>query len=116
MADWLDGRGLFVCHERPMLSQLASGVFTVTDVERGRRVRTSWSRGDCCRWAYATQFRGCSVKPGNKHGNTLDGFDTVLGYFVDYACGAGYEVDGSQVDASAIVVLVTSFGPKGYLF
>ena len=42
----------------------------------------------------------------------MDGFAAVLRYFTDYACGAVYEVGGSAVDITA-VVLITSFGPSG---
>lgn len=115
VADWLEARELFVYHERTMPGQSARGVFTVAGVERGRHPDLLVQGEITAAGRTLGNFVAVEVKPGNKHRDVLDGFDAVLGYFVDYACGAKYEIDGSQVDVSAIV-LVTSFGPKGYLF
>lgn len=116
VASWLEARGLRVFHERRLPQDSRRGVFTVRGVERGRHPDllvqgTLTAAGRTLLGA----FVAVEVKPGNKHHHILDGFDAVLGYFLDYACGARYEVEGTQRDIAAIV-LVTSFGPKGYLF
>jgi len=103
-------------HERRIGDRAPKGIFSVRGVQRGRHPDLLV----CGQLSAAGRsIPGCyvavEVKPGNKHQDILDGFDAVLRYFTDYACGGIYEVGGSAVDISAIV-LVTSFGPNGYLF
>lgn len=113
IAKWLEERGLRVLHERAIHDHPDRGVFGVKGVERGkhpdllvRGMVTAAGR------TLSSGFVAIEVKPGNKHRDILDGFDVVLAYFVDYACGARYEVEGTQVDIAAIV-LATSYGPEG---
>jgi len=116
IAAWLEDKGLTVLHERRLPSRPERGSFTVTGVEQGRRpdlvVRGRVTREDR---VLPGGFLAVEVKPGYNHRDILDGFDAVLGYFLDYACGARYEIDGEKIEISAIV-LVTAFGNKGYLF
>lgn len=116
VADWLEAKGLTVLHERRLSSRPERGRFTVIGVEQGRRpdlvVR---GRVTGAGRTLPGGFLAVEVKPGHKHRDILDGFDAVLGYFLDYACGARYVVDGEKIDISAMV-LVTAFGTRGYLF
>lgn len=96
VAGWLETKGLTVLHERRLPQQSERGLFTVAGVERGRHpdllVRGKvTAAGRTLPGGFVT----VEVKPGNKHRHILDGFDAVLGYFLDYACGAKYEVEGA---------------------
>jgi len=116
VADWLGRAGLVVYHERGRLEGTSGGVFCVKGVEPGRHPDLLVCGGlVAARRPVATCHVAVEVKPGNKHHDILDGFDAVLRYFTDYACGARYEIGESEVEVAAIV-LVTSFGPQGYLF
>jgi len=116
VSGWLAGAGLAVFHERDVRGGVSHGTFRVTGVERGRHPDLLVRGGLVAAGRFVPEcYVAVEVKPGERHRDILDGFDAVLRYFTDYACGARYEVSGSAVEIAAIV-LVTSFGPKGYLF
>lgn len=98
VADWLEAKGFAVFHERRLPSRPERGRFTVTGVEQGRRpdlvVR---GRVTGAGRALPGGFLAVEVKSGHKHRDILDGFDAVLGYFLDYACGARYEIKGEKI-------------------
>ncbi|MBC7093780.1 hypothetical protein H5T53_07240, partial [Candidatus Bipolaricaulota bacterium] len=93
VADWLEKKGLTVFHERRLPQRSERGMFAVRGVERGRHPDLL-VRGKVAAAGRILPggFVAVEVKPGNKHRHILDGFDAVLGYFLDYACGARYEV------------------------
>lgn len=116
VADWLTASGLTVYHEREIRNCPSRDVFSVDEAERGRRpdllVCGHLVGGGR---SFPGSYVAVEVKPGNRHKDILDGFDAVLRYFTDYACGARYLIGSCAVDITAIV-LVTSFGPRGHLF
>lgn len=116
LAGWLSRTGLCVFYERKLGDQPDGRIFSVKGTGRGRRpdllVYGDMVAGGRC---HPGCYVAVEVKPGSRHQDILDGFDAVLSYFTDFALGANYEVGGSSVDVSAIV-LMTAFGPRGYLF
>lgn len=55
------------------------------------------------------------VKSGWGHKQIVQGFEQVLGYFMDYCWGAKYLVEGKPVELTAIV-LATYYSQDGYIY
>jgi len=110
---WLEAQGCLIYNERKNKEEPTWGVFRVKGVQRT-------NKPDLLIRPTVEQFKGkfiaLEIKVGHSHSDLLDGFDSVLRYFSDYAFwGAQYSVGGSLIEIAAFA-LATNCSPDGYLY